>query len=134
MQRVAADDRRRSLQVNALEFRGMCEERIRGEVDPGRDRASQIVTVLGQSIEGGGGAEVNDAGRSAVQMQGRNGVRDAVRSDCFGIFVTDPYAGLNPRINYQRFLMQVFTASLQDALGKLRNDRGQANPRKVLRR
>ena len=131
MDSVAANDRGRALDINTGELGGVREERIRGQVDARGDRAAEILTVFGDGVEGGGGAEINHAGRTSVQRLDRDRVRHAVRADGARVFIANSDARLDARVHDERFAFEIFAAGLRDAPRQRRDDRGEADPCQV---
>lgn len=128
---VAANDRGRTLDVDAREFGGVREERVSGEVDACGDGTAEILTVGGESVEGGGGAEVDHAGGTAVEFLNRDRVRDAICADGFGIVVADLDARFDACVHDQRFALEIFAASQGNTRRQRRDDRGETDSRQV---
>ena len=57
---VATDGARRLLHLDAGELRGPGEEGVGADTDAGGDAASEVLTTLGDAVEGRGRAEVDD--------------------------------------------------------------------------
>src|SRR5690606_10254779 len=53
----------------------------------------EVLALRGDGLEGGGGAEVDDDRGAAVEVEGGDGVRDAVGADLLGVVVEDREAG-----------------------------------------
>jgi hypothetical protein len=109
-----ADDGGRSLQVDARQFGGVGEERFRCQVDARGDRAAQVFAILGQCVEGGRRTEINDTGRTTIQVHDGHRVGDAVCANRLWILVPDFDTGLDPHIHDKRVHFQIFPAGLHD--------------------
>jgi len=62
---VGADRARRADQVDTGQAGGPAEERFGGDADAGRDGSAQVIPFARDAVEGGGRAEIYDAGRAA---------------------------------------------------------------------
>ena len=77
------------------------EQRLGARLDARRDRAAQIGAVLGDHVDRGRGAEVDDDDRPAEALERRHAVDDAVGADLVRVVVADRHAGLEPRADDQ---------------------------------
>ena len=109
------------------QLRGAGEQRLGRDADAGRDRPAQVVAVRRNRVEGGGRAEVDDAGRPAVKMFDRRGVGHPVGADGLRIVDADAHAGFDARANHQRLLSQIAPAGFLDLAGERRHDGRQAD-------
>src|ERR1700690_2629205 len=119
---VATDNRWWALQINALKFGCVSEERVRSEIDARRDCATKIFTIFGQSIKCGCCAEVNDTRRTAIKIHDCDCIRNAICANGFWIFIADSNSSLDAGIYNKWFLIQILTTCLDHAAGQLRHN------------
>src|SRR5579864_4004526 len=131
---VPGDDRRRPNDLNLAQLRGVLDEGVERNPDPGTDRPAQEVAVRGDRREGRGGAEVNDDRGTAVRRVRGDGVGDAVRADLGRVVVEDPHPGADARADLQRRAPEIGLAELPERRRERRDharDRHRADVREV---
>jgi hypothetical protein len=90
--------------------------------DPRRDRASQVVALRRDGVEGRAGPKVHDAGRPAIERLHRSRVDDSVGADGFRIFVPDAHSRAHAGIHHERFPAQVLLTGGRESAGERRHN------------
>jgi hypothetical protein len=62
-------------------------ERFRSDANSGSDGAAKIIPIGGNGIKGGGGAKINNARRTAIQLISGGGIHDPVGAKLSGIIM-----------------------------------------------
>ncbi len=88
--------------LDTAQRRGMFEERLHADRDPGRDGAAEVLARGRDGVERRGRAHVHDDGRPAVQVDGTDRVGNTVRSDVLRVVVEDRHPGADPRLDHDK--------------------------------
>ena len=102
MHGVAADRRRRRPQLDVGQPRRAPGQRLQGDLQAGRDCAAEVLAGGVDGVEGGAGAEVDDARRRAVVAAHRGRVDHAVGAHVARAVVAHLHAGLDTSVHHQR--------------------------------
>ena len=86
-------------ELDPAQRRGPSEQGVEADVDPGEDGAAEVLALRGDGLEGGGGAEVDDDRGATEQVEGGDGVGDAVGADLLGVVVEDGQPGAHARLD-----------------------------------
>jgi hypothetical protein len=121
---VAPDDRLRPGQLDALEPRGVLEQRLGGQCQAGRNNGAGVGAVGGHHVERRRRVKVDDDGRAAVQVLDRDGVDDPIGPELAGLLGGDPDAGPRARPDHQRIVPEQPVADLLEDAGQRRHHRG----------
>src|SRR5690606_3216713 len=113
--------------LDAAQRGGTSEERIEADVDAGEDRTPEVLATGGDGVEGGGGAEVDDDGRPAVQVERGDGVGDAVGAHLLRVVVEDGQPGADAGLDHDRVVAEVALAHATQRAGDPRHRRAQAD-------
>ena len=70
----------------------MVEQRVHRDRDAGGDRATEVLAVARDDVEGGRRAEVDDDAGASVQVVRPDGVGDAICSHLLGVVVEDRHS------------------------------------------
>ena len=104
-------------QLHPAQRGGPAEQGVQGDLDAGHDGAAQVLALVRDDVEGGGGAEVDHDGGTAVQVVGAHRVGDAVGADLPGVVVEDRHAGLDPGAQHHGLDGQVALAHAPELVG-----------------
>ena len=94
---------RGSTQLDAEQRGGAAVQRVEADLDAREDRAAEVLALARDRFERGGGAEVDDDRRAAVEVEGGRRA-SAMRSatDLLRVVVEDRHAGLHARLDDDR--------------------------------
>ena len=81
LDRVLADDAAGLDELDLAQRRGPAEQRVEADLDAGEDGAAEVLALGADGLERRGRAEVDDDRRPAVEVEGADGVGDAVGAD-----------------------------------------------------
>src|SRR4051812_1364624 len=115
------DDVLRFYELHTAQARGLAEERIERDFDPGKNRAAEIFALLADRLDRRRGTEVDDDRRPAIEVERTNRVRDAVRADLLRVVVQDRHAGAHARLDDERGKPEVAVRHLAQLRGDARN-------------
>ena len=115
----------RALQLDARQLRRALEKRLQRDADAGRDGAADVVALAGDGVEHRRRAEVDDDERRAVQLDGGDGVDDAVGADVARAVVEDADAGPHARVDDQGRHLEVAAADVLEDRRQRRDDAAQ---------
>ena len=104
---IGADNFSGVFDFDAKQARGAREKRVGGNSDAGREHAAQIFAARGDGVEIDRRAEIDHDARAAVFVEGRHAVHDAVRAHFLRIIVQHGHAGLDARLDEQRFALEI---------------------------
>ena len=92
---VGADGLPRTLDLHTGKLGRAFEQGIGGDAESRRDRSTDIVAILVDTVEGRRGSEVDHDERPPVATERRNRVHDPVRAHLPGIVGPNPHTGLD---------------------------------------
>src|SRR5690606_37399971 len=104
---VAAYRVGRRHEVNLVQSGGAADQRIVGDDDARCDCATAICAVCRYDVEGGGGAEVEHDGWSAIQGNHRRRVDDTICACLCGLVNLDANVGIGGVGDDQRIDVQI---------------------------
>src|SRR5882762_2839671 len=107
LHRRAPDDVLRCDQLHLLDLGGHPEEGVGGDLQPGGDGTPQVLAALADGVEGRGRPEVDDDQRRRDEVEGRDGVDDAVRADLPRVVGLHRQPGPDARRHHHRIEMEV---------------------------
>src|SRR5829696_689623 len=107
LDRRLPDDVLRRDQLHAAQRGGALEQRIHRDLDPGEDRAPQVLTLRAHRVDGVGGAEVDDDRGPTEQVVRTDRIGDAIGADVLGLVVEDRHAGADARLHHHRLVAEV---------------------------
>ena len=90
----------------------MGDQGVQGDLDPGRDRSTQVVAIGVDRVVGDRRSEVDHDHRAAVLGVRGKRVRDPVGANILRVVVADSDAGLDPGANHHRLALEVPARSL----------------------
>ena len=112
---VPANDAAWRHQFNRLQGRRPAEEGIEADLDARGDGAPEELSVSGDDVEVVARTEVDHDGRTAVEVEGGDGVGDAVGADLLGVVVENRHAGPDAGLDHHRIDIDVAVDHLAQA-------------------
>ena len=101
-------------------------------VDPGCDRAAQILALFCQGVERCGCSKIDDAGGTPIQIHHCHGIGDAIGAHGVRVLIANFDPGLDANIHNEGIVVEIFLACLDDTPCQLRDHRGKANAVQIL--
>ena len=100
--------------LDTAQRRGMFEERLHADRDPGRDGTAEVLARSRDGVERRRRAHVHDDGRPAVQVDGTDSIGNTVRSDVFRVVVENRHPGADPRLDHDKWDVEPEVRHLPD--------------------
>ena len=124
MDGVAANDVGRRFEGDSAELGGAAGKSGSGNPQTGGNGNAQQFALVGNDVEGRGGADVDDDAVAGVEVVGGGGVYDAVCADFGWVVGGDDDAGVGFGRDLERVLAEVILADGDEGSGQGRDDAG----------
>ena len=116
---VAPEDGLGRCQLDAREPGRPLHQGVMADHETGGHGAAQVVAGGVDGVDGGGGPEVADDGRTAVEVLGGDGIGDPIGSDQRRVVVVNADAGPDTRSDDERGMPKALAGELVDAPGEV---------------
>ncbi len=117
--------------LDGSESRRPVEQRVEADLDTGSDGTTEVLARRRDRVECRARAEVDHDRRAGEEVEGTDGIGDAIGTDLAGVVVEDRHAGLDAGAEHHRLDVEVAVDHAADRRGHPRHTRRHGDARDV---